>query len=161
MSEQNPIRVFVTHSFGESENYLRVFEFLESVDRFYYLNVSRPDATVNGGMDAVKDELIAQIKLAEAVFVMPDLYERQADLVNFMMDVADANKIPMIVIRPFGQVSETPPELIQRCKEHIEWNSREFVDALKRQARNEDTARWETIDFPGWDETGKIDLNKQ
>ena len=161
MSENNPIRVFVTHSFGESESYLRVFEFLESVDRFYYVNVSRPDASPSGGMDAVKDELIAQIKLAEAVFVMPDLYDKQPDLVNFMMDVADANKIPMIVIRPFGQVSETAPELIARCKEHIEWNSREFVDALKRQARNEDTARWETIDFPGWDETGKIDLNKQ
>lgn len=161
MSENNPIRVFVTHPFGESESYLRVFEFLESVDRFYYVNVSRPDASPDGGMDAVKDELIAQIKLAEAVFVMPDLYDKQPDLVNFMMDVADANKIPMIVIRPFGQVSETAPELIARCKEHIEWNSREFVDALKRQARNEDTARWETIDFPGWDETGKIEIKKQ
>ena len=161
MSETNPIRVFVTHSFGETENYLRVFEFLESVDRFYYVNVSRPDASPNGGMDAIKDELIAQIKLAEAVFVMPDLYDKQPDLVNFMMDVADANKIPMIVIRPFGQVSETPPDLIARCKEHIEWNSRELADALKRQARNEDTARWETIDFPGWDETGEIDINKQ
>ena len=156
MSENNPIRVFVSHGFSESENYLRVFEFLESVDRFYYLNVSRPDVTPGGGIDAVKDELIAQIKLAEAMFVMPDLYERQTDLVSFMMDVADANKIPMIVIRPFGQVSETPPELIRRCKEHIEWNARELVDALKRQARNEDTARWEMIDFPGFDENGEI-----
>ncbi len=156
MSENNPIRVFVSHGFSESESYLRVFEFLESVDRFYYLNVSRPDVAPGGGMDDIKDELIAQIKLSEAMFVMPDLYERQTELVNFMMDVADANKIPMIVIRPFGQVSETPPELIRRCKEHIEWNSRELVDALKRQARNEDTARWEVIDFPGFDEKGEI-----
>jgi len=156
MSENNPIRVFVSHGFSESESYLRVFEFLESVDRFYYLNVSRPDVQPGGGMDDIKDELIAQIKLSEAMFVMPDLYERQTELVTFMMDVADANKIPMIVIRPFGQVSETPPELIRRCKEHIEWNSRELVDALKRQARNEDTARWEVIDFPGFDENGEI-----
>jgi len=156
MSENNPIRVFVSHGFSESESYLRVFEFLESVDRFYYLNVSRPDVTPGGGIDAIKEELIAQIKLSEAMFVMPDLYERQTELVSFMMDVADANKIPMIVIRPFGQVSETPAELIRRCKEHIEWNSRELVDALKRQARNEDTARWEVIDFPGFDENGEI-----
>ena len=156
MSENNPIRVFVSHGFSESESYLRVFEFLESVDRFYYLNVSRPDVAPGGGIDAIKDELIAQIKLSEAMFVMPDLYERQTELVTFMMDVADANKIPMIVIRPFGQVSETPPELIRRCKEHIEWNSRELVDALKRQARNEDTARWEVIDFPGFDENGEV-----
>ncbi len=156
MSENNPIRVFVTHGFAESENYLRVFEFLESIDRFYYLNVSKPDAPVNGGLDAVKEELIAQIKLAEAVFVLPDLYERQPDLVKFMMDAADINNKPMIVIRPFGQVAETPTELVARCKEHIEWNNRELVDALKRQARNEDTARWEVIDFPGFDENGEL-----
>ena len=159
MSENNPIRVFVTHGFSESENYLRIFEFLESVDRFYYVNVSRPDAPVEGGMEGIKEELIAQIKLAEAAFVLPDLFERQPDLVTFMMDAADINKVPMIVIRPFGHVAETPPELVARTKEHIEWNSREMVDALKRQARNEDTQRWEVIDFPGWDETGKIEID--
>ena len=42
MSEQTPIRVFVTHAFDESDDYLRLFEFLECVDNFYYLNVSRP-----------------------------------------------------------------------------------------------------------------------
>ena len=35
MSEDNPIRVFLTHNFKESVDYLRVFEFLESVDRFF------------------------------------------------------------------------------------------------------------------------------
>ena len=66
----------------------------------------------------------------------------------------------MIVIRPFGHVAETPTELIVRTREHVDWNSRDLVDALKRQARNEDTQRWETIDFPGWDETGKIEIDK-
>jgi hypothetical protein len=37
VSESNPIRVFVTHAFQETDDYLRVFEFLESVDRFFYL----------------------------------------------------------------------------------------------------------------------------
>ena len=74
-----------------------------------------------------------------------------------MMDVAEANDIGMIAIRPFGGIQETPPELIERCAEHIEWNDREMVDALKRQARGEDTARWEVLDFPGFDENGPID----
>ncbi len=47
----------------------------------------------------------------------------------------------MIAIKPFGGLQETPEELVQRCQEHIEWNDREMVDALKRQARGEDTAR--------------------
>ena len=157
MSESNPIRVFVTHAFQETDDYLRVFEFLESVDRFFYLNVSRPDnVPTTGGIEAIKDELIRQVKEAEAVIVLPSLFEEKQSLGRFLMDAADANSKPMIAIRPFGGVLETPPAVVERVKEHIEWNDREIVDALKRQARGEDTARWETIDFPGWDEHGEI-----
>ena len=158
MSESNPIRVFVTHAFQETDDYLRVFEFLESVDRFFYLNVSKPDnVPTTGGIEAIKDELIRQIKDAEAVIVLPSLYEEKESLGRFLMDAADANSKPMIAIRPFGGLLETPEAVVQRVKEHIEWNDREIVDALKRQARGEDTARWETIDFPGWNEHGEID----
>ena len=158
MSESNPIRVFVTHAFQESDDYLRVFEFLESVDRFFYLNVSKPDnVPESGGVEAIKEELIAQIKESEAVIVLPSLYEDKESLARFLMDAADVNSKPMIAIRPFGGLLETPAAVAERVKEHIEWNDREIVDALKRQARGEDTARWETIDFPGWDAHGEID----
>ncbi|MBT8092064.1 MAG: hypothetical protein KJN77_03440 [Gammaproteobacteria bacterium] len=155
MSEQNPIRVFATHSFEETDDYLRVFEFLESVERFYYLNVSKPeDMPQSGGMPAIKDELIAQIKQAEVVLVLASVYDARTDLVRYMMDVAKANKIKMIAIRPYGGVTETPDEVVERCEEVIEWNDREMVDAIKRQARGEDTARWEVVDFPGFDADG-------
>jgi hypothetical protein len=156
VSDNNPIRVFVTHAFNESDDYLRIFEFLECVDRFYYLNVSRPEeAPQTSGMEEIKDILIQQIKASEAVFIVPSLYETQPDLVNFMMDGADAAGKPMIVIRPFGGMVETPKELVARANEHIEWNAREMVDALKRQARLEETNRWETIDFPGYTADGE------
>lgn len=152
MSETNPIRVFVTHAFAESDDYLRLFEFLECVDRFYYVNVSKPENIPSqGGLDAIKAELIEQIKASEVVVVAPDVYAGKVDLVKFMMDAAAVNKIGMIAIRPFGGVSELPAEVINRCAEHVEWNAREIVDAIKRQGRGEDTARWEVIDFPGFD----------
>jgi len=157
VSENNPIRVFTTHCFDESDDYLRVFEFLESVDRFFYLNVSKPEnLPTTGGQQEIKDELIAQIKAAEAMFVLASAYEQNKDIVDFMMDVAEANNIGMVAIRPFGGAEETPAELEQRCAEHIEWNDRDMVDALKRQARGEDTSRWEVIDFPGFDENGPV-----
>ena len=156
MSEDNPIRVFVTHAFSESDDYLRLFEFLECVDRFYYLNVSKPEERPTGGMNEIKDTLIQQIKESEAVFVLPALYEKQPDLVNYIMDAADANGKPMIVVRPYGGVMETPKELVKRTNEHVEWNARDMVDALKRQARLEDTNRWEVVDFPGYDADGEI-----
>ena len=148
MSEDNPIRVFVTHNFQESDDYLRVFEFLESMENFFYLNVSKPeDMPDKGGMDAIKETLIAQIKECEAVIIPALFYLEQNDLARFQMDVAEANELPMIAIRPFGGITESPQELVDRVNEHIEWNDREMVDSLKRQARLEDTSRWETIEF--------------
>ena len=158
MSEDNPIRVFVTHAFTESDDYLRVFEFLESVERFYYLNVSKPENRPDeGGPAAVQDELIRQIKDSEAVIIVSDVFNQETDLVRYMMDVAEASDIGMIAIKPFGGMTETAPEVVERAKEHIEWNDREMVDAIRRQGRGEETARWEVIDFPGFDADGEDD----
>jgi len=149
VSEANPIRVFVSHCFAETDDYLRVFEFLESVDRFFYLNCSKPEnVPASGGVDAIRDELIAQIKACEAVIVLASLFVEQTDMVRYQMDVAEANDKPTIAIRPFGGLLETPPELADRVRENITWNEREMVDSLKRQARHEDTSRWDVIDFP-------------
>jgi hypothetical protein len=142
----------VSHLFYESDDYLRLFEFVEGDPRFYYLNVSKPEnRPADGRMESIKDELIAEIKAAEAVVILPSAYEEKPDLVNYMMDVADANDIGMIAIRPLGGMSETSPKIVQRVAEHIDWNAREMVDAIRRVARDEDTARWEVIDFPGFE----------
>ena len=158
MSEDNPIRVFATHTFEENDDYLRVFEYLESVDRFYYLNVSKPEnMPASAGAQGIRDEFIEQIKQSEVVLVLPSVYAQNPDLVHIMMDIAKANKIQMIGIRPYGGVIDTPPEMVERTAEIIEWNDREMVDAIKRLARGEDTSRWEVLDFPGFDADGPIE----
>lgn len=158
MSENNPIAVFATHAYAESDEYLRLFEFLENVDNFYYINVSKPeDIPTEGGLQAIKDQLIVQIQASEAIFVLSSLFDEKADLANFMMSVAEANKKGMIAVRPFGGMSDTPKEMVDRCQEHVEWNDRQMADALRRQARGEDTARWEVLDFPGFDADGPTD----
>ncbi len=158
MSESNPYRVFVTHVFEETFDYLRVFEFLESDDRFYYLNQSKPENMPEvGGLDAMKDELIEQIKGAEVVVVLPAVAEAQADLVRFQLDVADANKIGIVAMKHIGGLGDIPKDVEERSKEVVEWNEREMVDAIKRAGRGEDTQRWEVVDFPGIEELLKDD----
>jgi len=153
VSENNPIRVFISHLFREDTDYLRVFEFLEANERFFYVNTSKPeDMPQTGGLDSIKDVYIAQIKASEAIIVLPEHYADNADLVGYQMDVADANRRPVIVMKPFGGLAEVPPELARRAAEIIEWNNREMADALRRQARHEDTSKWDVIDFPGFDE---------
>ena len=152
MSEKNPIRVFVTHAFDESDDYLRVFEFLESDHRFYYLNVSKPEHRPSDGrMESIKDELIQQIKASEVVVVLPTTYEQKPDLVSYMMDVAEANEIGMIGIRPFGGLADMPQEIVARAGDPVDWNARQIIDGIKLTARGEDTQRWEVIDFPGFE----------
>jgi len=153
VSEENPIRVFVTHVFEETHDYLRVFEFLESDERFYYLNVSKPEnIPTQGGIDAIKEELITQIKESEAIIVLPAVFEQKPDLVNYMIDVAEANDLGVFSIRHFGGLLEMPPELEERTGTPVEWNARQLIDRLKLEARGEDTQRWEVIDFPGLDD---------
>ena len=155
MSEKNPIRVFVTHTFHESDDYLRMFEFLESVDRFFYLNVSKPEnIPAQGGLEAIKDELIAQIKESEVVVVVNDALADKPDLVEYMLDVAEANDINAMSVQPFGHIGETPKDIIARVKDDVEWNARSIVDAITFQARGKETSRWEVIDFPGFDADG-------
>ncbi len=158
VSEDDPIKVFATHAFEESDDYLRLFEFLENVENFYYINVSKPENIPKaGGMQAIKDELMKQIKDSEAVFILPALFDEKTELVRFMMQVAEANNKAMIAIKSFGGVSKTAAEVVERSQEHIEWNDRDMADALRRQARGEDMARWEVIDFPGFDADGPTD----
>lgn len=160
MSEENPIRVFVSHVFEETHDYLRVFEFLESDDRFYYLNVSKPEnIPVQGGVEAIKEELISQIKAAEALIILPAIYEEKPDLANYMIDVAEANDMGVFCIRPFGGLLETPKDLEERIGAAVEWNARQIIDRLKLEARGEDTQRWEVIDFPGLDDTDESSDN--
>ena len=67
MSQNNPIRLFVTHAWDTSDEYLRIFEYLESSRNFFYKNLSAPDkAPPGGGKEADREELRRQIAQAEA-----------------------------------------------------------------------------------------------
>jgi hypothetical protein len=158
VSERNPITVFASHVFVESLDYLRVFEFLESVDRFFYINVSKPEnVPKEGGLQAIRDELIEQIKASEAVFILSDTYAQNPQIVEFMIDVADANEVATIGVRPFGAVSEIAPLIADRCAAVVEWNDREIADTVLLLARGQDTQRWDVLDFPGFDADGPTD----
>lgn len=148
MSESNPIRVFVSHMFTEDVDYLRVFEYLESVERFYYLNVSEPNVKPTGGVEGFKDELRRQINASEAVILLMPIWTDKRDWAEFQINASKAMGKPIILISAFGRMTLTPEDLASKADEVVEWNEREMVDALKRLARNEDTQRWEVIDFP-------------
>jgi len=148
MSQRDPIRVFVTHSFEEGDDYMRVFEYFESARNFYYRNCSVPEAKPNvPSPDALRDELRKQITPAEVVVALTGLYQAQPDLLLFQLNCAKAQDKPVVLMTLFGREQPKLKALDGLVDEIVAWDERALVDAVKRQARHEDTTRWDTIEF--------------
>jgi hypothetical protein len=148
MSAKNPIRVYVTHSFSSNPDYHRVFEYLESTANFFYRNCSVPDHPPKPPTkDAIKEEYRIQIKTAEVVIVLTSAYIENQSWTTYQMDVAQAANLPLIGLGPFGSATKIPTEIDKRSAQLVEWNERQIADAIRQQARGEETNRWDTIEF--------------
>ncbi len=147
ISQQNPVKVFVAHGFQQDDDYLRVFEYLESSHNFFYLNCSSPDYRGSMEDSALKDELRRQIMLAEVVVVPSALFNKYRELINFEVNCAKGLEKAVVVLEAFGVKEKMPVQLEALGDEIVEWNERTLVDAIRRQARHEETTRWETVEF--------------
>ena len=147
MSQSNPVRIFVTHAWENSDDYLRVFEYLESQRNFFYRNYSTPDRRPQGDKEALRENLRQQITPAEAIIALSSLYQAHQDLLLFQLLYAQASHKPVILLKPFGATQELPKALLDLADEVVEWDERALVDAIRRQARHEETTRWDTIEF--------------
>lgn len=148
MSEDNPIRIFVTHLFSDHPDYHRVFEYLESASNFFYANCSHPeDMPETGGQEAIRETLLEQVRSAEIVVIISTMFRENNGLITYQMDAAQAADVPLIALEPFGGMGKVPVEVQARCAEVVAWNDRLMVDAIRREARHEDTQRWDVIEF--------------
>jgi hypothetical protein len=148
MSQQNPIRVFVTHNWHDSDDYQRLFEYLESSRNFFYRNTSTPDKPPTAvDTEGVREDLRRQINQAEVVVALPGLYDEHPDLTIFQMNYAQSQKKPVVLMQNFGTSRELPKLLTDRCDDTVAWEERGIVDAIRRLARGENTARFETVEF--------------
>lgn len=148
MSQENPIRLFVSHLYAPDDEYFRVFEYLESAVNFFYTNLSAPDRPPRrSDRESLKEDLRRQMADAEAVLALSSLHARDPVLIEFQALSAKAQDKPVIVMEPFGAGETVPAKLRELADEVVPWNGREMSDAIRRQARHEETTRWDTIEF--------------
>jgi hypothetical protein len=148
MHQRDPIRVFVTHCFEESDDYVRVFEYLESARNFYYRNCSAPDFRPGlPSPEALREELRREITTAEVVVALTSLAPRQQDLLVFQLNYAKASDKPVLLLPLFGREAPRLKTLDGLIDENVTWDERALIDAIRRQARHEQTTRWDTIEF--------------
>jgi hypothetical protein len=80
--------------------------------------------------------------------VLPvSIYDLNPDLVTFQMDCAGAFNKPIIGVQSFGGTVIVQKIILDRAADVVEWNARSLVDALRRHARHENTARWDVVEF--------------
>ena len=147
MSQANPVRIFVTHVWEHSDDYLRVFEYLESARNFFYRNSGTPDRRPPADKEAMREDLRRQIAGAEAVVGLSSLFDTHQEFLTFQLVFAQASQKPVVLMKPFGSRKEVPKALLDLADEVVDWDERALVDAIRRQARHEDTTRWDTIEF--------------
>jgi hypothetical protein len=146
-SRSNPIRLFVSHSWDENEDYSRIFEYLEAPGTFYYQNTSQPHAKRPIDKESQREDLRRQIAPCEVVVILPSAFTFSPELVTFQMNFAKAADRPIVAMENFASKAELPKAIKDLADEICAWNERDLVDALRRQARHEDTTRWDTIEF--------------
>jgi hypothetical protein len=148
MAQRDPIRVFVTHAFEESDDYVRVFEYLESARNFFYRNCSAPDFRPGlPSPDALREELRREIGTAEVTIALSSLAAKHQDLLVFQLNFAKAGDKAVILLPYFGRETPRLKFLEGLVDEHVTWDERALIDAIRRQARHEQTTRWDTIEF--------------
>lgn len=147
MSQANPVRLFVTHVWQHTDDYLRVFEYLESSRNFFYRNYGTPDKPPSGDKEARKEDLRKQIAPVECVIATASLYDLDKDLFTFQLLFGQANQKAVVLLKYFGSGKPVPKAITDLASEVIDWDDRALVDAIRRQARHEDTTRWDVIEF--------------
>jgi hypothetical protein len=146
-SPSNPIRLFVTHVWAEDDDYTRIFEYLEASGTFYYQNTSQPQSKRPIDKESQREDLRRQIAPCEVVVVVPGVYSASPELVLFQMNFAKAADRPIVAMENFGSSEALPKAILDLADEVSAWNERSLIDALRRQARHQETTRWETIEF--------------
>jgi hypothetical protein len=143
----NPIRLFVTHAWVDNDDYSRVFEYLEASGTFYYTSTGQPHAKRPIDKESQREDLRRQITPSEVVVVLPTVYHAAPDLVLFQMNFAKAADRPLIAMEYFGSTEALPKAIQDLADEVSPWNERSLIDALRRQARHQESTRWDTIEF--------------
>ena len=147
VTQRNPIRLFVCHVWQPNEDYHRIFEYLESSNSFFYRNTSTPEHKPSGDREVLREDLRKQIGAAEVVILPSTLYRRNVDWVEFQLHCAKAFDKAVVVLEPFGAQDTIAPAVQELADEVVPWDQRQLIDAVKRQARHEETTRFDVIEF--------------
>jgi hypothetical protein len=136
VTQKNPVRLFVCHLWRK-EDYLRVFEYLESAPNFFYTNTSTPESPE--GRSRNRSRGPAQADFRSRVSSCRRRYTGETST-GSVGEFAKAFDKPLVLLEPFGgqDTSRRPQDLADEPA-GISVNS--SMRSSDRRARGDDALR--------------------
>jgi len=131
--------LFISHSWGYSDEYERIVKLLNEAPDFYWRNYSSPkhDPAIDPDSDSGKDKLTQalrrQISPVNCVIVLSGLYVSHSYWIQKEINIALILEKPIVGIKPWGNI-EIPQAVRDAANEIVGWNTSSIVDAIRRNS---------------------------
>lgn len=128
--------IFIAHGWKKSEHIYKLIEELDRAtefdDQFAYINHGEFDSSALTEKDFASHEIEVQnqIKNANVVLILTDLYDEFKDWIDQELEIARNLEKPVIVIRSYKD-KETPPHLEELADEIVFFDPEEILKEIK------------------------------
>ncbi len=129
-------RLFISHSWKYSDEYVRFVNLLNNAKYFRWTNYSCPehdpaiDPTTQVGKRKLTEALRNQIRPVHCVIILSGMYINYSYWIQKEIDIALEYEKPIIGVKPWGR--QKIPTIIQEIADEIVgWNTDSIIDAIR------------------------------
>jgi len=128
--------VFISHSWDHLDDLKGLRNLLEQRGYFkVYFEESTPDAPINSNNTYyIKQRLTQKIASSHIVLGLAGIYASHSEWMEWELNTAIDNKIPIIGVIPRGQ-ERISSVVSSRSKEDVRWNTESIVEAIRKWAK--------------------------
>ncbi|MBS9330209.1 TIR domain-containing protein [Escherichia coli] len=127
--------IFISHSWGNHDELIRLRNLLNTRPYFnaQFTEVSKDIPINSHNANYIKDVLRAKIRGSNALLAIAGIYASHSTWMEWEMDTAVKNGIPVIGVIPHGaqRVSQV---VANRAIVQVRWNTESIVEAIRQHA---------------------------
>ncbi|MBF9031006.1 nuclease [Rhodobacterales bacterium HKCCE3408] len=125
-------KLFISHTLDYSDAYMSLVALLRSREHFRWTNCSEPQAAAfrHHSIVEIRDELRDQIRAAQCVIILGEMWVNYSDWVQFELDFSKSIGKPILGVRPKDR-KEMPIAVMAKSDMIVEWNADSIVNGIR------------------------------
>ncbi|MBD5304541.1 MAG: TIR domain-containing protein [Bacteroides sp.] len=128
-------RLFISHSWSYSDQYLRLVELLNrELGFFYNHSVPQSDPVHTNGTDReLYNKIEAQVRGCSCVVILAGVYATYSKWINKEIEIAEKLGKPIIAVEYWG-AEHTSTVVKNAATEIVRWNASSIASAIRRNS---------------------------